>query len=234
VPATTVGGTPASAGGSTLARVHFIADHRGGTDPAQVSRLVAAVLAAGVTCVQVRSKDCTDRERYQVAAEVVALCRAERATCIINDRVDVALALGADGAHVGLSDLPVAAARRLLGPGAILGASAYTLAEAAAAVDDGAGYVGVGPCYLTATKGGLPEPVGPEGLAAVARGVGVPVVAIGGVTPRRVPELIAAGAYGIAVISAISGAADPGAAAREFVAEVALAVASTSSTREQR
>lgn len=234
MPGTTVGGTASSAGGSTLARVHYIADHRGGMGLAQVSRLVATVLAEGVTCVQVRSKDCTDRERYEVAALVVALCRTARAACIVNDRVDVALAVGADGAHVGLSDLPVAAARRLLGPGAILGASAYTLAEAAAAAEAGAGYVGVGPCYLTATKAGLPEPVGPEGLAVVARGVGVPVVAIGGVTPGRVPELIAAGAYGIAVISAISGAADPGAATRKFVAQVASAVASTTSTRAPR
>jgi len=212
-------------GFSALGRTHYIADHRGGTDLARLLALVGIVLEAGVTCVQVRSKDCSDLQRYEVASGVVGLCRKKGAMCIVNDRVDIALAVRADGVHVGLDDLPVAAARELLGPKAVLGASAYALEEAVAAVAAGATYVGVGPCYPTSTKDGLPAPLGPRGLAGVARGVSVPVIAIGGVTAERVPELVKAGAYGVAVISAISGAGDPAAAARQLVAQMASAVA---------
>jgi len=208
-----------------LGRVQYIADHRPGTDVARLLGVVAQVLGAGVPCVQVRSKDCTDWERYDVAKAILALCRQARATCIVNDRVDIALAVGADGAHVGADDLPAGEARRLLGARAVLGVSARNLDEATAAAASGASYLGVGPCYPTTTKQGLPDPIGPSGLAGIARAVDLPVLAIGGVTAARVPELVQAGAYGVAVISAIAGAADPAAAARELVAAVAAVAA---------
>ena len=128
--------------------------------------------------------------------------------------------MGADGAHVGPEDLTVAVARRLLGEGLMLGASARTAAVARAAVAAGASYLGVGPCYPTSTKDGLPNPIGAAGLAAVAVAVAVPVLAIGGVTADRIPELLEAGAYGIAVVGAIAMSRDPAAAARQLLANL--------------
>lgn len=204
-----------------LARLHYIADHHGDASPAPLFATVAAVVDAGVRCVQVRSKDCPDVLRYKVAEAVVEQCHRAGAMCVINDRVDIALATGADGAHVGTEDLPLAAARRLLGPTAVLGASASNVDEALAAVAAGADYLGVGPCYPTISKELAVAPIGPRGLAAVAAvaaAAGLPVVAIGGVGPGQIPELLAAGAYGVAVISAIAGAADPASAARQLLA----------------
>jgi thiamine-phosphate pyrophosphorylase len=141
---------------------------------------------------------------------------------LVNDRLHVALATGAAGGHVGADDLPVPAARRLLGPAAVLGATSRLPATALRAVGDGADYLGVGPCYATSTKDGLPVSIGPEGLRAVARQVaGTPIIAIGGITAARVPELLAAGAHGVAVIGAVSDAADPARAVADLLAAVA-------------
>lgn len=201
-----------------LGRLHYIADYRGNADASPALALVSVALEAGVPCVQLRAKECTDRQRWQLAVQVVRLCHEAGATCIVDDRVDIALAAGADGAHVGPDDIGVADARRLLGPGKLLGASARDATGAAAAVAAGADYIGCGPCYATSSKDGLPPPIGPEGLSAVAHAVAVPVLAIGGITAARAPEVMAAGAYGVAVIGAISGAGDPASAARELLA----------------
>jgi thiamine-phosphate pyrophosphorylase len=210
-----------------LGRVQYIADHHGGSSTQEVLDLVVLVLEAGISSVQVRCKACPDRDRYELAKSAVALCRAAGATCLVNDRVDIALAAGADGAHVGSEDLPVAVARRLLGPSAVLGVTARSPEEALAAERDGADYIGAGPCYATSTKAGLPAPIGPEGLAAIAGAVSIPVFAIGGVSAAALSELFAAGAYGAAVISAVASAPNPTAAARELVAS-ARALASAS------
>jgi thiamine-phosphate pyrophosphorylase len=198
-----------------IGRLHLITDTRPGRD---VLAVVGAALAAGVDTVQVRVADgATDREAYELAGRVLALCRPYGVTCLVNDRLHVALAVGADGGHVGADDLPVAAARRVLGPAAILGATARDPATARQAVADGASYLGVGPAYPTSTKDGLPAPIGPAGIQAVASTVDVPVIAIGGVTADRVATLLAAGAYGVAVVGAVNAAADPGAAAAALV-----------------
>ncbi len=201
---------------SLVGRLHLITDVRPGRDPVPV---VAAALDAGVPVVQVRvPAPAADRVVYDLARQIVARYRAAGATCLVNDRLHVALAVGADGGHVGGTDLPVDAARRVLGPGAVLGATARDPGTARAAVAAGATYLGVGPAYRTATKQGLPEPIGPAGVAAVAGAVPVPVIAIGGVTAARIPELLAAGAYGVAVVGAVWGAPDPAAACRALVA----------------
>jgi thiamine-phosphate pyrophosphorylase len=173
----------------------------------------------GVPVVQVRVADhVSDRDAYHFATRIVALCRLAGATCLVNDRLHIALAVGADGGHVGADDLPVPAARRVLGAASmlggtpVLGATARDPRAARAAVDAGASYLGVGPVYATRTKDGLPDPIGVAGIAAVAAAVEVPVIAIGGVTAARVPELLAAGAYGVAVVAAVSDAPDPAAA----------------------
>ncbi|MEH0843171.1 thiamine phosphate synthase [Micromonospora sp. CPCC 205711] len=194
----------------SLGRLHLITDTRPGRDPLAVLRAALPVARAELV-VQVRVEDAaTDREAYDLARRVVALCAPYGATCLVNDRLHVALAVGADGGHVGADDLPVGAARRVLGTGAVLGATAREPVAAAAAVAAGASYLGVGPCHPTSTKTGLPDPIGPAGVRAVAEAVPVPVIAIGGVTAGSVSALRAAGAYGVAVVGALSGAADPG------------------------
>ena len=189
-------------------RLHLI------TDSPTVAR---KALAGGVDVVQVRVEDdVTDRDAYELTISIVEMCRERHATCLVNDRLHIALAAGAHGGHVGADDLPVRAARRILGPRAVLGATARDPETARRAVADGASYLGVGPAYPTTTKTGLPDPIGPAGIKAVAGAVEVPVIAIGGVTAERVPQLLAAGAYGVAVVSAINAAADPAEAAAEF------------------
>lgn len=178
-------------------RLHVLTDAREGRAPLQV---VAAALSAGAPVVQVRAKGCTDRELYDFALRVAGLCARSGAACVVDDRPDVALAVGAAGTHLGPADLPLREPVR-----------------AGELVAEGADYLGVGPAYATATKAGLPAPLGAAGVGAVASVVQMPVIAIGGVTAARVPELLVAGAYGVAVVGAVSGAADPAAAVRELL-----------------
>ncbi|MCP3784180.1 thiamine phosphate synthase [Micromonospora sp. A3M-1-15] len=193
----------------SLGRLHLITDTRPGRDPLAVLRAALPVARAELV-VQVRVEDdATDREAYELARRVVGLCRPYGAACLVNDRLHVALAVEAAGGHVGAEDLPVAAARRVLGADAVLGATAREPGGAVAAVAAGASYLGVGPCHATTTKAGLPDPIGPEGVRAVAGAVDVPVIAIGGVTAASVPALRAAGAYGVAVVGALSASPDP-------------------------
>ncbi|MDZ5446249.1 thiamine phosphate synthase [Micromonospora sp. 4G57] len=201
----------------SLGRLHLITDTRPGRDPLTVLRAALPVARAELV-VQVRVEDdATDRQAYELARRVVALCRPYGATCLVNDRLHVALAVDAAGGHVGADDLPVRAARRVLGSAAVLGATAREPGSAAEAVAAGASYLGVGPCHATTTKTGLPAPIGPAGVRAVAAAVDVPVIAIGGVTAASVPALRAAGAYGVAVVGALSGAADPARATAELL-----------------
>ena len=199
---------------TVLGRLHVLSDARDGRDALGV---VAAAVAAGAPVVQVRAKDCTDRVLHDFARRVVELCTPLGVTCIVNDRVDVALAVGAAGTHLGAEDLPIAAVRRVAGPGHLIGGTARDPERAAALVAEGADYLGVGPGYRTVTKPGLPAPLGPEAIGAVASAVHVPVIAIGGITAQHVPELMAAGAHGVAVVTAISDAADPVEATRTLL-----------------
>ena len=186
-----------------------------------VAAVVAAAAEVGATsrlAIQVRvADDVTDRTAYTLTVAVLEICRRAAVMCLVNDRLDVALAAAADGAHVGADDLPVAAARAVLGPAAVLGATCRTPAAAVEALAAGATYAGVGPAFATTTKDGLPDPIGAAGVGAVASAIDAPVIAIGGVTVARVPSLLRAGAYGVAAVGAISGAADPARAAQEFL-----------------
>jgi thiamine-phosphate pyrophosphorylase len=203
-----------------IGRLQVLTDLDSTRDPLAV---VDAALAAGVPVIQVRAKAQPDRDLLALAQAVVERCRAVGATSIVDDRVDVALATGADGVHLGDDDLPVHLARRLLGPDAVVGATARDPAAGRARVEEGADYLGVGPTYATTTKVGLPDPLGPEGVGAVAAAVGVPVIAIAGITAARIAEVLAAGAHGVAVVGAVSRADDPGRAATDLLAAVAAA-----------
>jgi thiamine-phosphate pyrophosphorylase len=197
-----------------IGRLHVITDSREGRDGLAV---VSAALQGGAPVVQVRVKGCTDRILYEFACRVVELCARHAVTCIINDRVDIALAAGAAGTHLGADDLPVEAVRRVAGSGHLIGGTARDSRRAAELIAAGADYLGVGPTYATSTKSGLPAPLGPAGVGAVARAAGVPVIAIGGVTADRIRELVAAGVHGVAAVSAVSDAADAGSATRELL-----------------
>ncbi|HET9558631.1 MAG TPA: thiamine phosphate synthase, partial [Actinomycetota bacterium] len=181
---------------------------------------VDAALAAGAPIIQVRAKALTDRALFALAEAVVMRCRVAGATSLVDDRVDIALATGADGVHLGDEDLPVDVARRLLGHEAIIGATARDVAAGRARVAEGADYLGVGPTYATSTKTGLPPALGPEAVGAVAKAVSVPVIAIAGITLERVPEVLAQGVHGIAVVSAVTRADDPGGATADLLAAI--------------
>jgi thiamine-phosphate pyrophosphorylase len=186
-------------------------EHTAGRDPLWVA---AQALAGGATCLQWRAKALADRARWEVAARLRDLTAAASAGLVINDRVDIALAVGADGVHVGPGDLPVAVARHLLGPGPWLGASTPTLADAVAAWREGATYLGVGALYeARAVKPEASAPRGPGWVAQVAQVTPLPIVGIGGIEGPHVAQVIAAGAQGVAVVRAVCAAPDPRAAA---------------------
>lgn len=187
-------------------RVYVITDRgfRGRTH----EEVAQAALDGGATILQLRDKRATGRELVEWARRLCRLARSRGVPVVVNDRVDVALAAEAAGAHVGEEDLPVADARRLLGPGRIVGASAGTVEEALQAERQGADYLGVGPVFPTATKADAGEAIGPEGLQRIVQAVRIPVVAIGGITVDNAAEAIRAGAAGVAVISAVAAADD--------------------------
>jgi len=197
-----------------VARLHLITPNR--TDRSVVDRCEAA-LGAGARWLQVRAKDATDRASLAFATELVALSAEHDTVCVIDDRCDIALVVGAHGVHVGADDVPVAVARTLLGPRAIVGATCRNIEDARRAVDAGATYVGVGPVFETTTKVGLPEPIGLCGLLAVAQWCPVPVIAISGITVARVAMVLEAGAHGVAVVDAVFGAPDVAATVAAFL-----------------
>jgi len=180
--------------------------------------LVAAAVAGGATIVQLRGKDIPAGELYTTTLSVQSALRGTGVPLVINDRLDVAMAAGADGVHVGGSDLPFERVREIA-PGLIVGVSCYgDLDRARRAVAAGVDYVAFGAFAPSPTK--TEAAVIPLTTLAGARDLGVPVVAIGGISLDRVEELIRAGADGVAVISAIQGAPDPGVAARDLRAAV--------------
>ena len=192
-----------------------------GRSPLEIAE---AALRGGVTVLQLRWKSGPLREMLRLGEALRELCRRYGVPFLINDRVDVAMALHADGVHLGQDDLPPEVARHLLGPHALIGISARTPEQARAAEAAGADYLGTGSVFPTASKAN-PTLIGLEGLAAVVRSTRLPVVAIGGVNPENAAACIRAGAAGVAVISAITQAPDPEAAARALRQAVEEALA---------
>lgn len=163
---------------------------------------VREALEGGVTLVQYRAKTASSAEMYAEALQLKALCDSFNVPLIINDRLDIAMAVGAAGVHLGQDDLPCAAARKILGEDYIIGVSAHNPAEAKAALQSGADYLGCGAVFGTATKADVKK-LGTEGLMAICREKGLPVVGIGGVTADNYREVRAAGADGAAIVSGI-------------------------------
>jgi len=179
--------------------------------------IVAAAVKGGVTLVQLREKTASTRAFIEQARVLKRLLAPLRVPLLINDRIDVALAAGADGAHVGQQDMPVALARQLLGPAAIIGLSITELGQVRDRDVELADYLGVGPIFAQSTKLDATPPLGLDGLAEVRRASSKPIVAIGGVSAANADAVRLAGADGIAVVSAIMGADDPRAAAAALV-----------------
>jgi thiamine-phosphate diphosphorylase len=198
--------------------VYFVAD------PEQTERdlvgIVATAIARGVTVVQLRAKRMPDDDFVPLARAIQAACRDQDVPFIVNDRLVLALELGADGVHLGEHDLPIDVARDLAGPSFIIGSSPKNLEQAEAARTQGANYVGLGPIYATGSKGDAGDPIGLEGLAEQIAAAKLPAVGIGGITIANATEVILAGADGVAVISAIQGATDPGQATADLAAAV--------------
>jgi thiamine-phosphate pyrophosphorylase len=187
--------------------------------------IAEAALAGGADMIQLRDKTGNLRDLLPQARAIRARCRAHGAVFIVNDRVDLALAADADGAHVGQEDLPADSARRLLGTGRILGVSTHNLQQAEEARTHGADYIGFGPMFATGTKDTGYTPRGLDAIRGIRKVVALPILAIGGITLENVAEVIAAGATAPAVISAVVRAADITAAAAAFRQRVMAAKA---------
>ena len=174
------------------------------------------VLKGGADMIQLRRKRAPGRDLCRWSEDIQQLCRRHNALFIVNDRLDIALSVGADGVHLGQEDIPAAEARALLENGKLLGVSVSSAEEALRAENDGADYVGFGHIFPTSSKQKPGRPTGTERLGETARSTGLPVLAIGGITGDTLGEVIEAGAWGIAIISAVSTAPDPTLATRNL------------------
>ena len=175
--------------------------------------IVRAAVNGGATVVQLREKNCSTREFIEQALAVKDFLKARRVPLIVNDRLDVAQAVQADGVHLGQTDMPLELAKGILGDSMIIGISAESLKDAIAAEKGGADYLGVSPIYATPTKTDTAPPLGPAGLREIRKAVRLPLVGIGGLNRENAAEVIRSGADGVAVVSAIVAADDPEAAA---------------------
>lgn len=187
--------------GNSLFTLYAVTD-RTWLGGASLSWAVKEALTGGITLLQLREKNLTDREMLQEAQELLPLCHRHGVPLIINDRVQVALDAGADGVHLGQEDMSPREARAILGPDAIIGVSARTVESAQRAEQEGADYLGVGAVFSTSTKTDA-QNISPETLRQVCQAVHIPVVAIGGIGPDNILELLGCGIQGVAVVSSI-------------------------------
>lgn len=193
----------------------YLCTDRGLMTSATIEESVEAAVRGGATVVQLREKDCSSREFYELGLRVREITARYGVPLFVNDRADIALAVGADGVHVGQSDLPCKAVRAIA-PGMLVGVSASSLAEAVQAERDGADYLGVGAMFATGTKTDAAI-VSMEELEAIRRAVSIPIVVIGGINKQTIPAFQGKGIDGAAVVSAIVAQPDPEAAARELL-----------------
>ncbi|ABU60153.1 thiamine phosphate synthase [Roseiflexus castenholzii] len=193
--------------------VYVITDRRAAGERSLID-IVHAALRGGANAIQLRDKDVPARAMIALGEALLPLTRAAGVPLIVNDRVDVALALDADGVHVGQDDIPADMVRRIIGPARILGVSVATVEQAQQAARDGATYVSVGDLFGTPSKPDAGPPIGLTPLTEIARAVDLPVLGIGGITVANAASVVRAGAVGVAVISAVIGAPDPEAATR--------------------
>ncbi len=179
--------------------------------------VVEEALRGGVRAVQLREKDFLSRELYETAYELRKLTARHNAKLFINDRIDIALAVDADGVHLGYNSIPIYRARKILGEKKLIGVSCHNQVQAIIAQEKGADFITFGPVYFTQSKAPYGEPVGIAKLAEVTHLLTIPVFALGGIKPYNVPEVVAADAHGIALISAVLSADEPRTAAKNLL-----------------
>lgn len=177
-------------------------------------------IAGGATVIQLREKDRCTRDMLRIAAEIKKLTHRSGTLFIINDRIDIALAIDADGVHLGQEDMPLPYARKILGKGKIIGVSVGGIKEAVRVEREGADYLGVGSIFLTPSKSDAGQPVGLSTLSEIRSSVKSPIVAIGGITLNNLEDVLKAGADGVAVISAVACAADVRRATSELLKKI--------------
>ena len=195
----------------------YLITDRKGTGGLALAKVVEGALRGGVRAVQLREKDLPGRELFDMALELRELTRQYGARLFVNERVDIALAVEADGVHLGEKGLPIGHARTLLGKERLIGVSCHDLTGAISAQESGADFITYGPVYFTPSKAVYGAPVGVGSLKELAARLVIPVFALGGINSSNAREAIAAGAHGIALISAIIAAQDPEKAARELI-----------------
>ena len=198
--------------------LYLCTDRRLMTSPT-IEASAESALRGGTTVIQLREKDCSSREFYELGLRVKKITERYNAPLIINDRVDIALAVGAAGVHVGQGDLPCKVVREIVGPDMIVGVSAATLDEAVRAEQDGADYLGVGAMYATATKTDT-RPVSMEELLKIRAAVKIPIVVIGGINKQTLGNFKGTGVNGLAVVSAIVAQPEPGSGGQRTAADV--------------
>ncbi|MCL0096441.1 thiamine phosphate synthase [Thermodesulfovibrionales bacterium] len=198
-------------------RLYLITDRKLFITTPLMLTAVEDALKAGVKAVQLRERDLPTRELLDIAYKMKELTIRHDGKLFINDSLDIALCVGADGVHLGQSSMPVYAVRRVVGDRALIGASTHNLDEAAVAEREGADFITFGPIYHTASKLKYGEPVGIESLRRIREKVSTPIFGIGGVKPHNVDEVVQSGAYGVAVISGILGEDDTEKAAKEYI-----------------
>jgi thiamine-phosphate pyrophosphorylase len=201
----------------------YLVTDRHQTGGRDIVEVLGQAAAAGVPAIQLREKGLDTVEMYRLAETLLAVTRPAGAALLINDRVDVAMALGADGVHLTRKSLPPGNVRSLVGSRMLIGISCHSLEDIREAVDGGVDFVVLGPIFATFSKASYGPPLAPEILREARRICPLPILAIGGITAARVTEVVDAGADGVAAISAVLGAADPGAAVMELLAAVAKA-----------
>ena len=198
-------------------RLYLITDRKLLAPDYTLPAAVEESLKGGVRAVQLRDKDIGTRELVAMAYELRGITKRYQTRLFINGRVDIALAVGADGVHLGVSDIPIRAARRAAGEDMLIGASAHSVKEARRAEEEGADFVTVGPVYETPSKMRYGKPVGLQAIGEVKEAISVPVFAVGGIRQERVGEVLKAGAHGIALISAVLASENIKSSTEEFM-----------------
>lgn len=194
----------------------YLITDRKQTNGRNLEFVVEEALRGGIRAVQLREKDLTSRELYELAYELRKLTARHNARLIINDRIDIALAVDADGVHLGYNSMPIYRARMILGEKRLIGVSCHNQVQAIVAQDKGADFITYGPIFYTPSKATFGEPVGIKRLSEVTGIMKIPIFALGGVKHHNVPEVMAAGPHGVAAVSAILSAEDPRVAVRNM------------------
>ncbi len=199
-------------------RIYLVTDRKKTKYP--LVKVIKEALKGGVKAVQLREKDLSSKEMYELAKEIKTITEKKNALLIINDRIDIALAADADGVHLGWQSMPIKESRGILGKKKLIGVSTHSLNEAVLAQKNGADFITFGTIYPTSSKQGLTDFKGPEAIKKIRKKIKIPLIAIGGIKEDNIKNVISNGADGVAVISAIMGAKKPCEAAKGLICKL--------------